>query len=192
MWNRQPTREVITKESVRQELMKSARGGVPIAAMMVVTAIVADAILIAAGCAAFPSKAQFEGEMFPFMELALAIMSFLIAALAAVFSMYMLISVVADSKYIREGRFTIVEDELVNMVREEPYRSFYSRRTQYQDVFYFWKTGRYVVTGIDGSSFEYSSVGDTFYVVVMEPHHRSKKQNRPRRAYNSKIYEYKQ
>lgn len=199
MWNRQPTREVITKESIRAELMKSANGGVPLAAMTVVAAILFGGIFVALGFASLPSKAQLAGDTFPFLNLSLAIMFFLMSILGMGFAVYMLVSVVAESKYLREGCFTVEEDELVNMIREtQSLRIDYSshgigsRQTQYRDVFYFQKSGRYVLSRIDGSAFEYSSIGDTFYVVLMDPRRKIGKQIRPKRVYNSKIYRYEE
>ena len=197
MPNRKSTREIITKETIRRELLRESRHIYPLLIVGLPLDALCCAILIAAGFGTMPSRkliSEMVAESDPLLALPilLSFFSFLMAAALILIPLVLLTRFILRDSLIRGGKFSIVEDELVNMVRQEPYRSFYSRRTQYQDVFYFWKAGRYVVTGIDGSSFEYSSEGDTFYVVIIDSRHKRKNPNPPQRVYNAKIYQYEE
>lgn len=88
--------------------------------------------------------------------------------------------------YVRiTGRhYRIVEDMLVRKVDREFTRVY--GRVRYDDVFYFEKYGRYTVPHTERSAFDYSSENELFYLIVLNG-------RRPRimRAYNTKVYDYK-
>ncbi len=173
MRNRQPTREIITKEAIQRDLLRESKHVYPLLIVGLPLDALCCTILIAAGFGVMPSRklvSEMVAESDPLFvfPILLAVFAFLTAAALIVIPIVWLTRMIFQDSLIRSGKFSIVEDELVNMVRREPYRSFYSRRTQYQDVFYFWKSGRYVVSGLDGSAFDYSAEGDTFYVVILD------------------------
>jgi hypothetical protein len=80
--------------------------------------------------------------------------------------------------------FLVVEDELTNLCEETVWRR--TRRGRKipveEKVFYFYKHGRYRITDRDNSAFQYSDVGDTFYIVLNYGH--------VKQAYNAKIYRF--
>lgn len=116
-----------------------------------------------------------------------ALYAWFFAALAAAcvgyFVYYLVVNLLLHIVLVKRGSFAIVEDTLVTITEEERIRAhgnhFHVRR---EKVFYFENHGRHVVTG---SVFEYSSVGDRFYVVIS-----TGKRPRILQVYHTRIYEY--
>lgn len=83
--------------------------------------------------------------------------------------------------------FSVVQDKVERMVEDEfnPKRYFLrGLGGSYQNVFYFEHLGRVVV---GKEMFDYTSEGDTFYVVMFDD-----AKDDPARFYNAKMYEYKE
>jgi hypothetical protein len=56
-----------------------------------------------------------------------------------------------------------------------------------EKAMYFEHYGRYVVSEVDGSAFDYSNEGDKFYLVICG----SKKNGAVLRIYNARVYEWR-
>ena len=84
-------------------------------------------------------------------------------------------------RLIKNGGFSVEKDTVSQLSRGEIPRK-YSEGRHTVDVIYFTKYGRYVS---NGATFELSSVGDEFYLVIL----RAKKEKLVL-AFNTKIYEY--
>ena len=95
----------------------------------------------------------------------------------------MWIRVIVKYSAYKNGKFLIVEDTLVAMAEEERIRS-HGRHVHVtiEKVFYFEEYGRSLASN---SSFQYSNVGDRFYVVLDE------KRPRVLLNYNTRIYDYR-
>jgi hypothetical protein len=83
---------------------------------------------------------------------------------------------------VARDRFTIVEDEFLYATEETVRRG---KHYVLERVMYFEHYGRYVVSEVDGSAFDYSNTGDRFYLVVSD----SKKKCSPMRIYNMRLYQ---
>lgn len=81
-----------------------------------------------------------------------------------------------DLYRIKKGKFEITEDKLCQKDRE--LRQYY-RRSKKENALYF----RYGRIAVDDTVYSYSNVGDTFYIVTLNP-----KRN-PRLVYHKKYYE---
>ena len=105
---------------------------------------------------------------------------------------------VKKSQIIKNGDFSIIEDELVDIkedVIDVPKFLFYSSRHDpaINDIFYFAKFGKIKIKremcGRDPFAYKrmrnYSSRGDIFYILVY-----NNKKNKARRIYNSKLYRW--
>ena len=82
------------------------------------------------------------------------------------------------------GRFSIVEDEFLHAEEETVHRG---KHLKIERVLYFANYGRYVVSEVDGSAFDYSNEGDKFYLVVCG----DKKNGALLRVYNARVYEWR-
>ena len=81
-----------------------------------------------------------------------------------------------DWYQIQKGKFEITEDKLYQ--KEKELRQYY-RRSKKENALYF----RYGRIAVDDTVYSYSNVGDTFYIVTLNP-----KRN-PRLVYHKKYYE---
>ena len=90
---------------------------------------------------------------------------------------------------IARDRFAVVEDTFLYAAEETVHQG---RRLKLERVLYFERYGRYVLSPVDGSVFDYSNEGDRFYLVVYEEKtQKSHKNQPPIRVYNARIYEYR-
>ena len=67
------------------------------------------------------------------------------------------------------------------------FKIYKKQKKYYKAAFYFLNMGRYAVSPVDRSAFEYSDVDDKFYVIVYDG-----KNKRPQLAYNMKVYQWKE
>ena len=85
---------------------------------------------------------------------------------------------------VASDRFSVVEDEFLYAREETVHRR---KHLKIEKVMYFANYGRYVVSEVDGSAFDYSNEGDKFYLVVSD----DKKECAPMRIYNTRLYQLK-
>ncbi|MBQ8408944.1 MAG: hypothetical protein IJY39_08780 [Clostridia bacterium] len=88
------------------------------------------------------------------------------------------------------GKICVVEDELLYTAEETVHRG---RHLVLERVMYFAEHGRYVVSEVDGSAFDYSNQGDKFYLVIYD--FKKSKKNKsasPIRVYNTRLYEWRE
>ena len=97
---------------------------------------------------------------------------------------YLTVAYTKSYVMIARDRFVVVEDELLRYAEETVRRH---RTWAVERVFYFAEQGRYVVSEIDGSAFDYSNEGDKFYLVICG----SKKNGAVLRVYNARVYEWR-
>ena len=160
MWQEKQTKAIINKETIKKELLAEQKATAPIFLVLGILCMI-SALL-----------------MWSENGIIAAILMIGIGAGIIIYDCYMVGRII-------KCHFDVIEDHLVRMAEDEPVRS--RGRTRYYDVFYFSRTGRYIVTGADKSAWNYSSEDDKFYVVVMRGRNII-----PMKVYNSKVYEYRE
>ncbi len=185
MWEGKQTKQTISGEAFRAEMMKKAKllilpciaGGILI---LVLTAFLKP--LIGHLLDVFNNPVT-DGYRDP-KYIAKVIIALIVLLIAMGYPIFVIIRNVIFYHKITRRCFTIVEDTLVRKVDREFTRAF--GRTHYDDIFYFETYGRYAVPRTERGAFDYSSETDRFYLIVL-------KGRKPRimRAYNTKVYEYK-
>ncbi len=184
MWEGKQTKQAISGEAFRAEMMKKAK--------LLILPCIAGAILILILTAFLKplighlldifNNPAIDGYRDP-KYIAKAIVTLIVLLIAIGYPIFVIIRNVIFYIKITRRCFTIVEDTLVRKVDREFTRTF--GRTHYDDIFYFETYGRYTVPRTERSAFDYSSENDGFYLIVL-------KGRKPRimRAYNTKVYEY--
>ena len=142
------TKNVLTRDIIKKELMHYAKGSVSISTVFLLTTGVVTGI--------------------PFILLGIAglkdlliggIVCIMIGAGLLLSLFLVLLSDIRTKRLINEGRFYIIKDTVSRLSRGEP-RGRYST----VDVLYFTKLGRYIPSQ---TTFDLSSVGDEFYIVII-------------------------
>ena len=97
----------------------------------------------------------------------------------------MIVAGFAERYYlVASNRFSVIEDQFTHATEETVHRG---RHLALEKVMYFEHYGRYVVSEVDGSAFDYSNEGDKFYLVVCG----GKKNGALLRVYNARVYEWR-
>ena len=167
------TKSVITQADCHNTLLKQAKAMLPLQ----VALMICDALSILLLCAA-------TGSFSYAWVITLPMIAFL--AVAGIVSVLHCVNTFRTAEI---GHFEVVLDELVDM-REETVRRYRRGHVTYRTeiVFYFRDHGRYILSGKDGNAYDYSSVGDGFYVVIG----RHSKKRTPILVFNARIYEYRE
>ena len=169
------TKEILTNEKLKKELSFHMKAALPTAVAL---------CFLSAICLLIFYFAILDMDNEGVLGIVVAVLYGFVVVVLVGASFYHLYYLIKSRSDINNGKFTVVTDILSRKVKDETRRA--GRRSRVEDVFYFYKYGRYVVTVSDGSSFDYSSEGDTFYLVFFG------KSKTPFLAYNSKVYEYKE
>lgn len=160
MWQEKQTKAIINKETIKKELLAEQKATAPIILVLGILCMLSALLMWSGG------------------SVIMTVVMAVIGAGIIICDCYMIGRII-------KCRFDVIEDHLVRMAEDEPIRR--GKRISYCDVFYFSRTGRYIVTGADKSAWHYSSEDDKFYVVVMRG-----KNITPMKVYNSKVYEYRE
>ncbi|MBO5415427.1 MAG: hypothetical protein J6A83_02205 [Clostridia bacterium] len=112
--------------------------------------------------------------------------------LLSIYFLICFIKVIVTAKSTYMKALLVVEDSLV--YREETHRHYtynfngifgiFDRRKLVKAL-YFQEHGTYFISGIDGSTYEYSSIDDKFYLVLTG-------RGKIALVYNQKVYEYRE
>ena len=99
------------------------------------------------------------------------------------FFIHILVGDILRMRLIKRGEFSIVKDTVKYLSEDERPRNYTEGRNSV-DVIYFTRHARYVATGFP---FDFSSVGDEFYLVILHT-----KRKTPILAYHCDLYEYQE
>ena len=163
-WEKE-TKSILTREGIKKDMLGEMRAGI---------------LSLVAGCGVF---------VFLWLIITFIACRTLVGRLISTVGFWgfiALVVVVFLKGYlaVARDRFTIVEDEFLYATEETVRRG---KHYVLERVMYFDHYGRYVVSEVDGSAFDYSNAGDRFYLVVRD----SKKECKPMRIYNMRLYQLK-
>ena len=164
------TKSIITRESCAKALIDETRALLPMSIVGVLLCIPLVLMVVWAFHDAPPLLAW--------------IFAVAIAVFVGYFLCYLIVNFYFHMLLVKRGQFAVVEDTLLTITEEEQIRAHRQHfHVKLEKVFYFENHGRHVVTG---SVFEYSSVGDRFYVVIS-----TGKRPRILQVYHTRVYEYR-
>ncbi len=165
-------RRILTKESVRCQLLRSMKGDL---IFTVPAVLFVEALLIAITCMAY--------RLAPRMWMLWGVCVLLDVLILAVFWRKAVKPIVRGRRYIASGNFHVVEDKLVGIGEDEVMRSRGKNRYYTVDMLYFEGYGSIPEDkGVRG----YGPCGSTFYLVVLgDPNHTL------HTFYSSQLYCYK-
>ena len=179
-------REILTKESIKKEFFKKDKTENIILAIFIPVVVILFVMLILL----INTRASYMWLFGLF-----AILFDLVLVVGVICGIYV---TVKQSQIIKNGDFSIIEDELIDIkedVIDVPEFLFNtsSYNSALKDVFYFAKFGKVKIKremcGRDPFAYKrmrnYSSRGDIFYILVY-----NNKKNKVRRIYNSKLYRW--
>ncbi|MBQ9112924.1 MAG: hypothetical protein IJY08_05010 [Clostridia bacterium] len=174
------TKSVINNETIKKELMYRTKASVPAIVVccivmipMAIIGIYSISSLIGEISNGGMGNVSTEYIIFALVDLMLTVVLTMV-----------IINTIGNYNAIRRCEFSVVEDTLTD-AREETVH--HGRRMSIEKAFYFSQHGRYVVTSLDGSTFEYSYIDDVFYIVI----YTRSRSPYPALIYNKRIYEYK-
>ena len=169
-WEEKQTKTQISKETCKQELLKEMKWTAVLKTVVAFIVLIGGIIFLIVDFPNWLFNIFFHG-----------VGLFCLGLIA--FFVYNEIKFFVD---VKKSRIEIQEDTLEQIAVETVRRRSRHGYTYHeQKVFYFAEYGRYVTTSKDGSAFEYSNVGDRFYLLL---YHGTIK---PLRIYNAKVYEYR-
>lgn len=185
MWEGKQTKQPISLDAFRAEMMKKAKllilpciAGVIL--ILVLTAFLKPLIGHLLDSFNDPTMVGYRDPSY----IARLIIMLIMLLIAIGYPVFVIIRNLIFYNKIMRQRYAIVEDTLVRKVDRTGIHSFGPAHND--DFFYFEAYGRYTVPRTERSAFDYSSENDPFYLIVL-------KGRRPRimRVYNAKVYEYK-
>lgn len=175
-------KEIVTPEKIKKTLTAMHRAAVP---MMIVFSV-GGAILTALAAWILSDLNE---HMISYIILWGAVLA--ACVLMTVWALILLVRAIVIS-LTAGGSFSVSEDVLIHM-EEKRARHLYGGRGIFGifasrslvQVLHFQKYGTYLISGVDRSTYDYSSVDDRFYVVLTG-------KGKIALVYNQKVYEYKE
>ena len=183
------TKEIITKEQIKNELDRGRRESVPMLVGCLLISLIAVGVGIALTVGFAGTYKEYQENILHTLIFYAGVAMFAIIALLGLYGTYVMGSGIYEILFgsWRSQEIVITRDEVSRMVDEETVRRRSARGsyTSYDsNVLYFYRCGRYLT---NSTVYGYTSVGDEFYVVSY-----SGETNRPCRVYSTKIYEIKE
>ena len=180
MYSHKQTKSIITKETIKKDLLFRMKSAIPI----IIVSCVLCVILLLFGIAMLDDLVYEINNFGWSFSSAEGIIVIAVIILLFPLSQYWAYTNIKVLKEAKRYNFKVVEDRLS---RAEEEVIVTSRHSRIEKVFYFYEHGRYVVSVCDGSAFEYSSPEDEFYLIFAND-----TSSTPLLIYNKKVYEYKQ
>lgn len=165
------TKNILSREGCKKELVRFAKGE-----------MLPDIVLFGVMLLIFIPLICMSAYVMRYIK----ILGFLFALLCSIAPVIFICRIVLDAMTLRlvnKDCFSIEKDTVSRLSKGEFPKS-YSEGKNYVDVLYFEKRGRYVATGI---TFNISSVGDEFYLVILKG-----KKEKIVFAYHSSMYDYRE
>ena len=193
MWQEKQRKEIINREICKNRLKRKLLPLIPLTGVLTLISVLLTWLAVSMIADTVDMLMRLETVGFGdviwavFLNFSYAFTTLLIDCLTL-----MLLVILINGHYkINKGRFYAVEDTLAGKAEHErirfPNLNFLAGRRFEENAFYFSGVGRYALSPADISAFDYSSVGDTFYVIVYDG-----KKQKPQLAYNMKIYKWEE
>lgn len=185
MWEiEQDKHKYINEEYCKCQIIKEAKGTMGIWIYVIIICILAGAMAAFLHNQLLSDRGDISILGHPIVFFIMMIVCVGIPTLFIIMMVWLMIARIIQFMKIKRGEFRFVEDTLMAMDIQPPIVRRYHSRPE-RKVLYFKNAGEYVLNSLDGSVFDYSDVGDTFYMLIMNDG------DVPLKIYNKKIYTYR-